>query len=391
MHYDLQKNIDFIIEKKRKVILFAIMLLALALQLYGLDQKSLWYDERASLLFSSLNLKDILASPDKPHPPLYYIIEHFFILMKNNEFFMRLPSVIFSFLTIPLIYRLGKDLFDFRVALMSAFLLANSPMFYWHAQEARMYPLFNFFSLLSLIFFIQALRTNETKVWVCFIALNLLNLYTHYYAVLVILIEASFLLIYSKKYSYILGRFVLSNIAIFLFFVPQLFSLYSGILLKAGEGPTWGIRPTWLFVPEIFCKISIGYCALPDFKEYFYKIIEEGAFQFNLYFLSTNLFVLILLAFFFYGAYVSRQECSEKMSLLLIWVLIPIAINYIMASKIDIMVRYIIFILPIYLVLVSKGLIYLREKNFLCFFIFFFAISGFNAYFLFLNHITTFP
>jgi hypothetical protein len=77
MHYDLQKNIDFIIGKKRKVILFAIMLLALALQLYGLDQKSLWYDERASLLFSSLNLKDILASPDKPHPPLYYIVEHF--------------------------------------------------------------------------------------------------------------------------------------------------------------------------------------------------------------------------------------------------------------------------------------------------------------------------
>ena len=391
MHYNLREKVDYMIEKKWKVILFAIMLLALALQLFGLDQKSLWYDERATHLFSSLNLIEILTSPDKPHPPLYYIIVHFFIQLKNNEFFLRLPSVLFSVLSLPLIYRLGKDLFDFRVGLMSAFLLAISPMFYWHAQEARMYALLDFFSILSLILFIHALRTNESKVWVCFIAANLLNFYTHYFAVLVVLVEAVFLFIYRKKYSYVFKNFIFSNIAIFLLFLPQLFSLYSGIQLKTGEGSTWGIRPTWLFVPEIFCKISLGYCELPGFKEYFNKIITEGSFHFGLYFVETNLFVLLLLAFFLYGAYVSQREHRKEVCLSLIWIFIPIVMSYIMASRIDIMVRYIIFILPIYLIIISKGLIYLRGKHFALFSIVFCMILGFNAYFLYLNHITVFP
>jgi mannosyltransferase len=383
MNNDLRKIIDFVADEKRsKPILLSIALLAMFLQLYNLGRKSLWFDEAASFGFSSLNLRDILASPDYFHPPLYSVILHFFLYLGKSEYLVRLPSVIFSILCILLIYRLGKEFFDFRVGLVSAFLLAISPMLYYYAQEARMYTLLIFLSLLSLDFFLNAIRKNEAWLWIGFVASTSLNIYTHYYAFLVIFIELIFIVIFIKKYSLIFSKFVMCIMTILLLFVPQFFKLYSAFQSMIDWGPDWGLHPTLLFVPQIFYKLSIGTGFSVEKVEFFNRIFSGDLLGTNPILGSILLFIVFL-----YGLYASRREYREETCLSMIWIFIPVIIAYVIAFKSIVHENYIIFILPIYLIVVSKGLIDIKKKNFIASLVLIFIIILSNAYFLHVNYI----
>ena len=386
MTNDLRKTIDFMAdEKSRKPILLSIVLLAMSLQLYNLGHRSLWFDEAASFWFSSLNLRDILASPDNTHPPLYYVILHFFLYLGKSEFFMRLPSVIFSILCIPLIYKLGKDFFDFRVGLLSAFLLSISPMLYDYAREARMYTLLILLSLLSLYFFFSAIRKNEVKLWIGFIASTSLDIYAHYYAFFVILIEIIFIVIFIKNYHFVLRKFTISIISIFLLFLPQLGSLYAGSQRMVNMGPGWGLQPTWLFAPQIFYKMSVGNPWSGEVMESFNKFLSMDLFGINPIW-GSALFLLPIV--FLYGIYISRREYREETYLSIIWVFVPVIVAYIIAFKMVVNENYIIFILPIYLLIISKGLVGLSKNKFILFFVLIGIILVSDAYFLHLNYVT---
>lgn len=352
---DLRITIDSLIEKKRISILIGIITLAIVLQLYNLGHKSLWLDEVWSFKFASTNLMEILASPDKPNPPLYYAILHFFLNFGKNEFILRLPSVIFSVLCIPLVYKVGMDFFNYRVGLLSAFLLATSPFFYWHAQEARCYTLFALFSLLSLIFFYNALKENNVQLWIGFIISTSLGIYTHYYALFLIFIVFIFMVLFIKRYNMFIGRFLLSLIAILLLILPQVISFFTGMSQKINDGASWGMAPSFIFIPDIFMNLSKGYV------------------------MYSHWFVLLLFLVFLCGIWRSYIEDKEVLGLSAIWIFAPILFSFFLAFKINIDVRYFIFILPIYLIVISKGLLYIGKKRFLIFIFLFLILCASNA------------
>lgn len=358
---NLRITSNSLIEKKRISILLGIMALTIVLQLYNLGNKSLWLDEAWSFKFASMNLVEILASPDKPNPPLYYAILHFFLEFGKSEFIMRLPSVIFSVLCIPLAYKIGMDLFNCRVGLLNAFLLATSPFFYWMAQEARSYTLFTFFSLLSLIFFYNALRGNNLLLWIGYVLSISLGIYTHYFASFLILIEFLFMILYFKQYKAVFSSFLLSLIAILLLILPQIMSFFTGMSLKLDEGAVWGMPPSSSFVPSIFINLSIG----------------QG---------YPWLFVALPFFIFLYGLYNSYIDNKEAFWLSAIWIFMPILISFLLAFKINIDVRYFIFILPIYLAVISRGFIVIRRKRAAFFITVFLIFCIFNSCLLYENY-----
>src|SRR3990167_11285024 len=68
-------------------------------------------------------------------PPLYmYLNIPTVAIFGLTPFAARLPSAIFGFLTVPVIYFLAKKLFNSQIALVSKFLLTISP---WHLQFSR--------------------------------------------------------------------------------------------------------------------------------------------------------------------------------------------------------------------------------------------------------------
>ena len=91
--------------------IWALTLIGLLLRVYGLNDESLWLDEAISADVGMLpinELFDFVKSRDV-HPPLYYILLHYWILLfGNSEVALRLPSVLFSTASIPLFYFFGK-------------------------------------------------------------------------------------------------------------------------------------------------------------------------------------------------------------------------------------------------------------------------------------------
>jgi mannosyltransferase len=183
-----------------KIAIIAITILAFALRIYHLGHQSIWYDEGVSIYYSCQSLKDLLVSASADnHPPLHYLVLHFWLkLAGQSEFSVRLLSLISGVLSIPLLFRLGQELFDQRVGLLAAFLLSISPFHVWFSQEARMYTLAVLFSLASVYIFALCFEERSGSARRCllpsYVIASALGLYTHFYVAFIILFENVFFL-----------------------------------------------------------------------------------------------------------------------------------------------------------------------------------------------------
>jgi hypothetical protein len=126
-----------------KWLLAIALILGFALRLFRLGTPSLWYDETVSAFLAQQSLlKLTLHTARDIHPPGYYYLLHFWVRVAgNSEYALRLPSLWFGLLLIPLAYKVGRRLCGARVAMWGAFLVAFSPYGLWYSQEARMYTL----------------------------------------------------------------------------------------------------------------------------------------------------------------------------------------------------------------------------------------------------------
>src|SRR3989344_2849602 len=130
-------------------ILFAVLTLAFILRFYHLGQNplSLNWDETSNAYNAYSILKTgrdeyerflplYNRSFDDYKPPLYmYLNVPTVAIFGLTPFAARLPSALFGFLTVPLIYFLVRKLFNQKLmALAAMFLLAISP---WHIQFSR--------------------------------------------------------------------------------------------------------------------------------------------------------------------------------------------------------------------------------------------------------------
>ncbi|MGQ9625412.1 MAG: glycosyltransferase family 39 protein [Anaerolineae bacterium] len=184
-------------------LIVAILLLALGLRLYRLAHQSLWLDEVITLRRAGLALPAILEDLPEDQSPLYYILMHFWLgAFGTSDFALRLPSALLSGLTLALIYRLVRDLFNREVAIWTAGIVALNPFHLWYSQEARNYSLLLSLSLASVVLFIRALQKGHWRLWLAYASITAACLYTHYFALLVIGLEALFLL-----FSWLIGRY----------------------------------------------------------------------------------------------------------------------------------------------------------------------------------------
>ncbi len=119
-----------------------ILLLGLILRVIGLESRSLQYDDTFSIFLSARSLPEILrGTAADTMPPLYYFLLHFWMLLGQSAWFIRLLSVILSLTAVFLLYRLVACWFGRAAAGWAAFLAAISPLLIYHGQDVRMYAL----------------------------------------------------------------------------------------------------------------------------------------------------------------------------------------------------------------------------------------------------------
>lgn len=120
----------------------AVIALGFALRLYTLASESLWYDELLQVEIAQGPLLMIFPRL-RGHAavPLDYLISHVWILLGRGDGWVRIPAVLVGTLTLPLTYQLGRRLLGRAEGLLLMLLLAVAPFHVRYSQEARPYAL----------------------------------------------------------------------------------------------------------------------------------------------------------------------------------------------------------------------------------------------------------
>lgn len=166
-----------------------LVLAAFALRALSLVAQPLWRDEVDALRFATVPWAKMLVSFTRPgwNGPLYYLLLRGWVaLAGRSEYALRFFSLALGVLCVPLIYTLGRRLFDQQAGLLAALLLTFSPYMVWYGQEVKMYTLLPALALLAIYALRRAIEGEGRRWWAVQIVATSMACYSHILAALLI-------------------------------------------------------------------------------------------------------------------------------------------------------------------------------------------------------------
>jgi 4-amino-4-deoxy-L-arabinose transferase-like glycosyltransferase len=172
-----------------------IFLMAAFLRLYDLGRQSLWLDEAYTWYLTLPSWRDIwtvmLLISDTS--PLHYVVTRLLVpLIGRSEFALRFVALVAEMIALPVMYRLGRDMFNRKVGLCASALFAFSPFAVWYARDARPYGFYLLFAALALWGFWRWAERGG-RPWLFVLSSAALYL-THYAAALFALAQAGYVI-----------------------------------------------------------------------------------------------------------------------------------------------------------------------------------------------------
>jgi mannosyltransferase len=337
-------------------LLLLIILLGVVLRIYNLGGESIWLDEAYTIEISKHDPVGIIREifrDNENHPPLYYSIMHYWmILFGDSAFAVRFLSVIFGVMSITAIYKVAEFLFNKNTALISALILATSVFFIKYSQAARGYSLMAFLSLLSFYFLLRLLDHKSFKFTVFYLVTSLLLIYTHYYALLIIASQNIFVLtgyILSRdKKIMSLRRWIMLQLVLLLFYLPQLFFFVRAGAIKEGY---WITAPNLKMLPGTIYNYSGSWplFILLSILCVFAVVNPIKIFRMN----SLSGYIKSL----YDKSGVSRLSDIQKLYLLVVWLFTPIIVPFLVSVLITpvLQLRYTIGGAAAFFILAGKG------------------------------------
>ena len=173
-----------------RIAFVSIIALAVLLRVLFLGKESLWWDEAVSVHIAGLDWSRFWPALAEEHNmDFYYLLLHFWMNLGRSEFMLRALSVLFAALTVPLFYSFGVTVFGPRTGLLAMLLLALNAYHLRYSQEARSYALVVLLVTLSSLFFVAGVQRPSWKAWGSYTATAVLAVYSHFFAVLVLLAQ----------------------------------------------------------------------------------------------------------------------------------------------------------------------------------------------------------
>lgn len=223
----------------------AVALLTVATAAAGflrLGARSIWLDEAVAVRYAARSFRGLQGEiAGDPNMSLYYeLLWAWRRVFGESELALRSLSVLFGALTVPVVFRLGEQLFDRRVGLVAALLTATNPFFLLYAQEARSYSLAAFLVSLSCWFFVRELSDPGLGNRVGLVASSVLAFYAHFFAAYVIVAQVVALLVLEGRRAF-RRSWGLSYLAVVLLVAPV---CYLAFRLQDDRDPIGWIGPT---------------------------------------------------------------------------------------------------------------------------------------------------
>jgi hypothetical protein len=215
--------------QKEHILLATIMLIAGGVRIFHLGYFSMWFDEAASWHLARLPIAKIveLAKIDNT-PPLYHILLHYWLkIIPDNDFWIKIPAMLFGLIAVFLTYRLGKELFSPQVGILASLITALSFNQVHYSQENRMYSLQVLLALCSTLCLVQSLRTDKLSYWSGWLIANILLFYNHLFGLFLFIAQGMYVVIDGKIMKGKWWKWGIANIILFIacsFWFPVIFS-----------------------------------------------------------------------------------------------------------------------------------------------------------------------
>jgi len=276
------------------VIVTGLCLLAFGLRVARLDFHPIWFDEDLAYQRATATLAVSLAS--MAGSPLYYIfLRGWAELAGASLFALRYFSALWGVLTIPLIYRVIRRLWGRQVALATTLITVFVPLYVYYSQEARTYSLTLVLMLLSMYAFLSWLDSRSVilsgaknlvragqrpfawlrvtdqdhRAWwlaTCCLA-NLICLYTHFVAALVIAAQGVMLLSARPFRWKDIVIFSFAHAGVGLAFLPWLWRVWR-VLPRVVAPPDSKTLDAWSVLARTWTEFSVGRTLAPPLSLY---------------------------------------------------------------------------------------------------------------------------
>lgn len=373
-------------EKIRK---YYVPILLGLITLFGLELRvaisncPMWYDEGHSILVAvqqfPFGIDNFLFTKDFQHTPFYFYFLHFWLkIFGTSEILLRFSSVIFGVATIPLTYIVAKKLYknDKIVGIISAILVAVSPLMIYYSIEVRMYMMVTFLAVLSMNYLLDFDAKGDKKSLIKLLVTNTLI-------------------------PYLLIGGIVFNIGQAIAYTLYLFLAQKEETEKIRKYLTYRVYQLILLVPYFIIAIYYAYQRskfimfhIPSFQFINFVGNVQNFFGAKVGMLFWTQYLPIMIDFLFFVSVVipivyficalirafKEKDVKLYMAFLMITIAYVIILISCMLKVIVLVPRYIIFIVPILMILAAVGFSKLKKWHIAIFLI---AFTGFSCYYIF--------
>ncbi len=217
-------NMD--VKRQNSLLVLAVVLIGFVLRSINIGGRGIWYDDAFSILLANREFPQIISgTAADTMPPVYYFMLHFWGLISQQIWFLRMLNVILSTVVIYLVIKIVCRIANSKAALIAGILTAISPFQIYHAQELRMYVILEFALLIHILLFVDLFvnaNLNGNGKWKAFglVLSGIVALFSHNLAVFTIAGLNLFLII--RKDWRCFGRYMLFQIIMLIAFLPWL-------------------------------------------------------------------------------------------------------------------------------------------------------------------------
>jgi hypothetical protein len=230
--------------------------LAAVLRFTRLGHQGFWFDEGNTALLVHLSPGRMLGLIPRSEstPPLYYCVALAWArIFGYGEPALRSLSALAGVVTVPVAYGAAAKLVSRRAGLIAAALTACNPLLIWYSQEARSYSLLVLLTAAALLAFAYVREDPTPRAVSAWVLSSALALATHYYAILLIVPQALWLLtIHRRRRAVLAGVGVLGacGVGLMVLAITQ---------ISTGRGNWIGHAPLGRRLGPMFGQFLIGF------------------------------------------------------------------------------------------------------------------------------------
>lgn len=215
-----------------------ILLLGLALRLYGLGLQELRYGEAAAYLAGIIGPDPFNPQLYGDNPPLYYHVIYFWTRLHESVWFARLFEVFCGTAVIAGVYTLVLRAVGHKAALFAAFVQAASPFAILHSREVGAEAFAQLMTIAALLALERYMDTGNTRAALGALTAQLVSVFTSYTALPLIPVMLTAVYLRRNDQRGIWGEWLALQGLFLLPVAGWLYAVFESHLLAAIERPS---------------------------------------------------------------------------------------------------------------------------------------------------------